>query len=232
RAANPRPQSSTVSLADLEAPKKAKKAYEKARQQLSRGEAEKAEANLRKAIEIYPSYPSAWSSLGRMLRRQRRTEEAKAAYRKALEADPKSWRSWAGLAEIGYATENWPEVAEASERATHLMPVASTRLWVYNAVANYSLGNFEEAEQSANDALDRGGWYLPKAYHILGLVHAQRHEFDLAAQHLGRYLKIAPGSHDEPLVRKQLAYVEAAHREQTGEQADVVRHPSGMLVRR
>ncbi|MCP5115821.1 MAG: tetratricopeptide repeat protein, partial [bacterium] len=95
---NPSPRSSTVSLADLQAPKKATKAYEKARQQLSKGEIEKAEANLRKAVEIYPEYPSAWSTLGRMLRRQRKPAEAKAAYRKAIEADPKSWRSWAGLA--------------------------------------------------------------------------------------------------------------------------------------
>jgi Flp pilus assembly protein TadD len=53
-----------------------------------------AEAQFRRALEILPEHPAAWSELGIVLRRQGRLAEADEAYRRALAADPDYPLAW------------------------------------------------------------------------------------------------------------------------------------------
>jgi tetratricopeptide (TPR) repeat protein len=227
-----RARNSTVSLADLSAPKKAQKAYEKGRRQMRQHENAKAKVSFEKAVELHPEYASAWYYLGRIYGSERRGNDAWQAYRNAVSADPKSWRAYTGLADLAAARRNWMQLAETSDKALKLMPLGNSRLYVQNAVAKYSLGDLEGAEHSAREALDRT-WARPnpKAYQILGLVSAQRGRYATASSHLRRYLELAPNANDVTQVRKHLAYVEAQQRRLSGEEPEFVLHPSGMLVR-
>ena len=226
------PRNATVSLADLSAPKKAQKAFEEGRRMLEHGNHAKATASLEKAVSLYAEYASAWYHLGRAYGKQRRGDDAWRAYQNAVSADPKSWRAYAGLADLAAARENWLQLAHTSDHALKLMPLGNSRLYVYNAVAKYSLGDLAGAERSAREALERTwAWPHPKAYQILGLIDAQRGRYARASSHLRRYLDLAPNAHDVSLVRKQLAYIEAQKRRLSGEEPEFVLHPSGMLVR-
>ena len=202
-------QSATVSLADLKAPKKAQKAYEKAREQLAARRFDKAGTFLRQAIEIYPTYPSALESLGWLLARQRKFDEAYETYRAAVGADPKAGRAWAGLAEIAMMRQDWTDLAESSARAIQSSAFVNSRLWVYNAMANYSLGRYDLAERSAEEAIERGGRLSGKAFHVLGLIQALHGDFDQAIVNLRRYLVAFPEAPDKDKVQRQVAYFEA-----------------------
>jgi Tfp pilus assembly protein PilF len=52
------------------------------------GDTAKAEASLKRALELNPRHPVAWNELGVIQRRQGKFAEARAAYQKALEAAP------------------------------------------------------------------------------------------------------------------------------------------------
>jgi tetratricopeptide (TPR) repeat protein len=227
-----KPKDSTVSLADLSAPKKARKAYHRGERQFSSGRTDKARKSFETAVAIYPEYPSAWYSLGRVYGKQNQAPQAKVAYENAVRADPKAWRAYAGLAELAVVARDWPRLIESTDRALQLMPLASSRLYVYNAVAKYSLGDLQGAEISAQEALERT-WRRPdpKAHHVLGLVATRRGEYEHASAHLRLYIDLAPNASDVGQVRKQLAHVQAEQRKLSGDQPEFVLHPSGMLVR-
>lgn len=53
-----------------------------------------AEQHFRRALEVAPDHPAAWSELGIVLRRQGRLAEADAAYLRATEADPGYPLAW------------------------------------------------------------------------------------------------------------------------------------------
>jgi len=202
----------TVSLADLQAPKKARKLYEKSTKQLSEGEFTKAEESLRQALEIYPEYPSAWHRVGRLLQRKGDAAEAKVAHQNAVSADPKAWRAYRSLAEIAVVEQDWTRMEKASEQALATMPMPTPQLYVYNAVALYMLDRLGEAEVSALNAVQKAGdWRMPKAYHVLGLIQVERKDYAAAVKNLETYLNLAPSARDAEIVRQQLSLVRSRH---------------------
>ena len=50
---------------------------------------EQAEAEFRKAVQLYPRYAAAWMELGKMLEKKGLYAEARDAYSQSLAADPK-----------------------------------------------------------------------------------------------------------------------------------------------
>ena len=57
-------EGSSISVTSMLAPKPAKKALEKAREEEKKGKWEQAQKSLEKAVEIYPKYAVAWTELG------------------------------------------------------------------------------------------------------------------------------------------------------------------------
>jgi len=57
-------EGTTISATTLQAPKDARKAYEKALDASRKGKIEDAQKNLEKAVNIYPQFAAAWSELG------------------------------------------------------------------------------------------------------------------------------------------------------------------------
>lgn len=221
-----------MSVADLAAPRKAQKAYQRGRRQAAHGHYMKARQSLNKAVALHPRYASAWYFLGLVYSSERQRAAAREAYRSALEADPKSWRTYAGLAELAAAERNWMQLAENSSRALALAPEATSRLYLFNALARYHLGDLDGAERSAHEALERT-WIKPDpmAYQILGLVDARRARWESARSHLRLYLSLVPDADDTSAVRKQLAAADEQYRRMSGEEPEFVLHPSGMFVR-
>src|SRR5262249_8687766 len=56
----------TISAVSLQAPKDAKKAYDKGHDLLKKKKIPEAEKELDKAVQIYPKYSTAWFELGRI----------------------------------------------------------------------------------------------------------------------------------------------------------------------
>ena len=84
------PKGTTVSFNTLNAPKKARDAFEKAGKELHKEKVDfkKVRKHLKKATEIYPEFAAAWQLLGQANLASGDRKEARNSFRHALEADP------------------------------------------------------------------------------------------------------------------------------------------------
>lgn len=202
-------EGTTISATSLNAPKDARKAFEKGREALRKKKVADARKELEKAVGIYPKYASAWFELGLAQEAQNQTGEARNSYAKALEADAKFISPYLAMALISAKEKKWQDVVDTTGRAIKLNPFDFPQAYFYNSVANYNLGNAEAAEKSAREAqkLDTAHRY-PKVEHLLGIILADRREYGAAAEQMRNYLKFAPGAQDAATVRTQLSEIE------------------------
>ncbi len=202
-------EGTTISITSLNAPKDAKKAYEKGRDELKKKKLANAQKELQKAVTAYPKYAAAWYELGRVHEAQNNAEEARKCYAASLEADGKYLHPYMQLAGLAARDRKWQEVADTTDRLIRLDPVDFPQAYFYNSVANYNLGKVEAAEKSAREAqkLDTAHRF-PKVNHLLGIILADRREYGAAAENLRNYLKFAPNATDAETVRGQLSELE------------------------
>jgi Tfp pilus assembly protein PilF len=166
---------------------KAKEAEDRAR----------AEAVLRKLIEVDPSNLSAYSTLGQLLYAQGRLEDAKKDFELAIQRDPKA--VWARTF-VGIILEMQNRTAEAQKQYEQAIqidpksPVAANNLaWIY-AEQNV---NLEVALQLAETAKSR----LPDVAQVddtLGWVYYKKGLFTLAITSFKHSIELDPksaGSH-------------------------------------
>jgi len=148
-------EGTSVSATSLNAPKDAKKAWEKGTQLLHKSKAEDASKELQKAVDIYPKFASAWLELGRARIQQQQFGPANEALLKAVEADSKLVEPYVELGMLASRQQNWPDAAQYLDRALRLDPIDFPQAWFVDAVANYNIKNYENAEKSAREAKAR-----------------------------------------------------------------------------
>jgi predicted negative regulator of RcsB-dependent stress response len=202
-------QGFTHSATGLMAPKDAKKAYEKGREEAKKQKWDNAMKEFTKAVAVYPKYAAAWYDMGLIYLSKNDDANAMDCFSKALEADDKFVNPYLQMAQI-YAKDNkWQEVADTSHRVTRLNPVSFPQAYFFNAVANYNLQKFDAAEESAREAvkLDTAHRW-PKAQHLLGILLAMKNDNEGAAENFRGYLQFNPRASDADVVRKQLSEVE------------------------
>ncbi len=184
-----------VSASDLQAPKSARKALERAQKAFREDNIGEAEKNLMTAVEQFPGFAAAWVGLGEVYQKTRRLPEARNAYERAIAADESFVKPYVSLAQVAGMQQNWQEMADLSDRALELDPVDSPEAYFFNAVANFNLDRLEAAERSALKAqrLDPQN-KLPYASIILANVLEQRNDIPGAIRQLQNYLVTAPQS--------------------------------------
>ncbi|MGH9675261.1 MAG: tetratricopeptide repeat protein, partial [Bryobacteraceae bacterium] len=70
----------TISATSLNAPKDARKAFEKGKEQSAKKKLDEAQKELEKAVSLYPKYAVAWYELGLVHERKSKVEDARSAY--------------------------------------------------------------------------------------------------------------------------------------------------------
>lgn len=202
-------EGTTISVTSLQAPKDAKKAYEKGTEAFRKKKWADAQKNLEKAVQIYPKYAAAWFELGQVYHERKNVEQARAAYLKSLEADPKFLKPYMQMAVISANEQKWDEVERYTAELLRLDPFDFAPAYFYNSVANFNLRKFDAAERSAREGikLDTQN-HLPKMQHVLGIILANKRDYVGAAQYLRGYLQHAPNAQDADLVRRQLTEIE------------------------
>lgn len=199
----------TTSMTTLQAPKDAKKSYDKARDLLKKKKSDEAQKELEKAVQLYPKYAVAWHQLGLIHQDAKRDEDARKAYDQAVAADSRYVNPYLQLALMSAQAQKWQEVADTTNRVIRLNPMDFPTAFYFNSVANYNLQKFEEAESSAREAIKLDSQHrLPKAQHILGILLAMKEDYKGAVENIRGYLKFAPQSQDADVVRKQLTEIE------------------------
>jgi tetratricopeptide (TPR) repeat protein len=199
----------TFSAISAQAPKDARKAFDKGRDQVKKKKIPEAQKEFEKAVQIYPKYASAWYELGLVQERQNNTAEAEKSYEQAIGADPKYVNPYLNLALIRARASKWQETADITDRAIKLNPFDFPAAYFYNSVANLNLNKLDAAEKSAKEAkkLDERN-RIPKINHLLGVIQAQKQDYAGAAESFKTYLALAPDAPEAENIRKQLAEID------------------------
>ncbi len=227
----------TVSAIPYKAPPNARKAYEKGVEAERNGKFAEARKYFQQALEIYPRYASAWFQIGTAFEMENQKDSARAAYIQATVIDSRFLPPYLSLAAMSYHTGNWPEVMQYTRRIIDLNLQNNgdvtgyvldldesnpAEAYFYNAVANFMLNKFEEAEKSAHKAehLDLRTNF-PQLHLLLAELSARKRNYAVAISEIKVYLELAPNTKNGDQVREELAKFEKLNRPApTGENQD------------
>jgi tetratricopeptide (TPR) repeat protein len=202
-------EGTTISASLLKAPKDARKAFEKGQENIKKRKLDDAAKEFQKAVNLYAGLAPAWYELGRLQSAKGDKEAARKSFESALNADAQFVPPYLEIAVLEIQAQKWQEVADLTDKASKLNSFDYPQLFFFNAVANYNLRNLQAAEQAVRRAerLDTRH-QIPKVSHLLGLLLAQKQDYQGAAEHFRNYLKFAPNATDVATVRSQLEQVE------------------------
>jgi tetratricopeptide (TPR) repeat protein len=199
----------TISATSALAPKNARRAYEKALEDIAHNKPDQARRGFEKAVGIYPKHAAAWFELGRISEQTGHTEEARAAYAQALAADAKYISPYQRLSILAFKESNWQELAETTDRIVNLNPFDFPDAYYFHAIASVRLNQLDEAEKSARQAVALDpAQHNPRALWVLGIVLAEKRSFAESARFLRAFLAAAPDVPEAALARTQLGIVE------------------------
>ena len=203
-------QGTTISATSLNAPKDARKSYEKGEEAMKKEKWPEAQKQLEKAVEIYPKYAAAWYDLGEACVKQSDSGKAHEAFAQALEADPKYLKPYLPLASLTMGEKKWQEAADTTSTLTRLDPVDYPEAWMFNAIANVHLHNLDAAEESARAAIKADTAHqFPRCEYILALILAEKQQYAAALPLMKSYVERAPNALDAEAVRKQISDIES-----------------------
>ena len=110
--------SAMVATTNLAVPRGAKKKFESAGQSIAKNDLPKALEQLRKAIDIYPTYADAYNDLGVVYRRLGDMAKSREALQEALRLNDRLAPAYANLARLEIADRNYPAAENLLEQAT------------------------------------------------------------------------------------------------------------------
>ena len=214
----------TLSAIPYKAPPNARKAYEKGFEAAKNGKLDEARKFFEQAVAIYPGYASAWFQLGAVFEKEDQKDSARAAYTQATTVDTRFLPPYLSLASMAYEAGNWTEVLRLTGHildfdllnygnfAGYVLDLDewnSAGAYFYNAVANYKLNKFEEAEKSALKAerADLPTNY-PQLHLLLAEIFARKKDYGVAIWELRTYLELVPHAKNGDLIRERLAKLE------------------------
>ena len=208
----------TISMVNALAPNGAKKAFEKGKQQLAKGNVADARVEFSKAVETYPKYAAAWVELGRLQASLKENNEARQSFQKALEADPKYLPPYDQLSMIAYREQKWQELADTTSRLIQLNAYDFPQTYFFNAIANVNINKPDPAIKSAREALKADPQKFIRAQYVIGMALAQKGEFAASAEQLKSYLATNP--QEAEAVKKRLTEIEKLATETTSARLD------------
>lgn len=183
-----------TSTTTLEAPKAAKRSFERGLEQLARpgGSLEKAAAEFERAVAAYPRFAEAWTALGETRLKLRDLQGAVDALRESVKADPAFPRPYRTLVQIYMMNQNLEAVLETAPVRLRLNP-ADDHTRYFLALASFGLRRYDEAEASAKELIRRKqAQRFPQVHQILGEIYADWGAYSPAAASLRAYLRLVP----------------------------------------
>jgi hypothetical protein len=215
----------TLSAAPYNAPKDARKAYEKGLEAERKADLASARKYFEMAVAIHPKYTSAWFQLGTVLQKENQKDAARRAYTQATTIDTRFLPPYMSLASMAYEEGNWPVVLTLTDQIldrdplnhgdvtgyiVDLDPLNCAEAYFYNAVANYMLNKIEAAEKSGLKAernlLTRTRF--PQLHLLLAEIYARKDDYATAISEVQTYLALAPHGKNADQAREQLAKLE------------------------
>lgn len=200
-----------ISPTSLEAPKDAKKEFDKAQEVVRKNKQAEAIQGYQKAVKAYPDYAAAWFELGRLQAAAKNVPAAKESFNAALKADPKFLSPYLQLSALAYDGHDWPALADTSEKLLALDAFDYPQAYYYSAVSNYFTGKYKEAETRANESLKADTeHHFPETYELMASILVKLNRPADAVTQLETYLKLYPRADDAMQVQGQVAQLKAS----------------------
>lgn len=197
----------TVSLTSLQAPDKAKKAFEHAMKAMQKQKLDEAKSELNKAVEIYPAYAEAWADLSDIYLKGSEFDNARMAAEKSIAADAHYVRPYFTLIVLTASKEDWKGTLDLSDKLLGLDAFNYPAAYYYNALANYRLHDLEKAEKSLRMARKLDSTQkLPKISLLMGTVLMDRNDYAGAVEQFQAFLTHAPDGADAQYARDAITF--------------------------
>lgn len=192
-----------------EVPDEARKLYKKGVKQLDDKKDEGLD-NLKRAVEIFPTFYDALDRLGSEYVLRKQYEEAATYLTRAIDVNRRSYSSFYALGVASYNLKNTTAAAEALRAATTINPQSVNAQLFYGLVLRVE-GNYEQAEKALLKAKSLTEKTSPVAEinWQLALLYEKTARYKEAADELDRYLKIAPKGTDTEKIKKLIADLRA-----------------------
>jgi tetratricopeptide (TPR) repeat protein len=198
-----------VSVTTLEAPKEAKKSFDKGKDLMRAGKLADAAVWLQKAVTIDPRFAEAWVNLGFVQYKRNQSDAAEASVLKARDIDPKLAGIYQILGYIASDRRDWSAAIGYLGEAERLNPLSSALPWYLSAVAYYQLHRFNEAERSIRQEIQiDSAQRFQRARFLLGLILVARNEISTGTQMLRDYLAASPDPEDVKVANSMLSRLE------------------------
>jgi tetratricopeptide (TPR) repeat protein len=199
-----------IPMTTLQAPPAAKKAYDRARQALSKNLTLDAMEDLREAIRLYPNFAEALVQLGEVYAQQGIVDEAERLFRQSIAADPSFSPPYFDLAPIAGQRGDWKQMAQLSDQGLALDGSSYPAGYYFNALAYSRLGDLDKSEKSAREARMLDPEHkIANVELVLCDVLARRKDFAGAAEQLRTFLKFSPEGPYAQRARDTLAQLES-----------------------
>ncbi len=157
----------SVSVAQMQVPDKARKAYKKAEEAFSHGKIDEARGSAVKALEIYPDYAEALTLKGILDLQKNKPEDARAGLEKAVQCDASYGMAYIVLGATYNALHRFDDAARVLARGINYSPNA----WQAYFERARALEGKQEWSASLAD-LDKAAQLINKDFPVLHLVRA------------------------------------------------------------
>lgn len=185
-----------------EIPEAARNLYDNAIVDLDANRLEAGTTKLESAVEIFPTYYSALTRLGRIYVDRRKFDKARDVFKKAIEVNDRSMTGWYGLSYTDYSLNNPEGSIAAAQRALNLDRNSVETLFLVG-LSYRRLKNYAEAEKFLVQAkkLDKGK--TPEINWNLALLYAHNLvNYRSAADELELYLKFNSEDPNKEKIKK------------------------------
>jgi lipopolysaccharide biosynthesis regulator YciM len=202
-------KSSPPALSDAQAPKEARRQYEKAQKALEARKLGEAREHLAKAVEQYPCYARAQTDLGMVFGLQQDYTKAEAAMRKSLACDPGYVDASVELGQLLNAEKRFGEALPVLEQGARLSP-GSWQFYYELGVAQYGLKHYSAAESEFLKAQSLNAYPSPELDVRLADVYLRESAFDKAYAKMQEYLKAEPQGRFAPHIREIMKQMQSS----------------------
>ncbi len=159
--------SATVSIAQYKVPQKAREAYHKAEEALSKNHSDEVNKELGKALAIYPDYADALTLRGVMSLDALHPDAAVSDFDHAIKSDPSYSLAYTAMSAALNQLHKFDEALRSADRAITLSP-SSWQSYFEMAKAYIGKADYQHALQQLSKAQS----FMPKDYAPLHLVRA------------------------------------------------------------
>jgi Flp pilus assembly protein TadD len=193
-------------------PKPALQAYKRSSRLVRDGKPEKAIAELKRAIAIFPEYVEAYNDLGVIYLKLDRIDDAIGALDKSAQLDPGAFNPRLNLG-IAHVRRQDFTGSETHLRSAITIDASSPLAHLYLGIALWKTDRVDEAEDELLRAIALGGSDIAVAHYYLGQLYVRRDRIADAIAELEAYLKDKPEAADAPRVRQQIAELRPRQRQ-------------------